>query len=302
MKWNKFIRLLLEASKDRFIDKTDLSDEEKAYYKDWFNKHSEKHQLVNWQNKAELTKENFDKIIANSKNTLSQTKKAGLGGLEKIGSNAGFDFYKINSYEQARFADSVACCGEGAKWCIGWESSDNYWQDKAVNQGIKFVLAVRKGEAKPNEKKYMIQIGSDRTFKPELKAVVWKQTNNPDEVITGERIKTFFGAGIEKIIPEENLKIQQFKIDKEGNLEIIDKEITSLKRLNLPKEIKGDFNCGNCKKLTSLEGAPQKVGGDFNCSNCPKLKSLEGVPQSIGGKLICDDKLKQKSVKTYFNY
>ena len=49
----------------------------------------------------------------------------------------------------------------------------------------------------------------------------------------------------------------------------------SLKRIESPQEISGNFNCSECPLLTSLEGAPEKVGGSFNCSYCSSLTSLE---------------------------
>ena len=51
--------------------------------------------------------------------------------------------------------------------------------------------------------------------------------------------------------------------------------------------VKGSFDCRDCPKLTSLEGAPTHVGGDFYCENCPKLASLEGAPEHVGGGFWC---------------
>ena len=63
----------------------------------------------------------------------------------------------------------------------------------------------------------------------------------------------------------------------------------SLKTLEgAPKEVEGDFKCTHCHSLISLEGAPQNVGGDFACYTCSKLKSLKGAPQKVGGDFVCD--------------
>ena len=62
----------------------------------------------------------------------------------------------------------------------------------------------------------------------------------------------------------------------------------SLKTLEgAPEKFKGNFDCSNCKSLKSLEGAPEKVRGFFNCSYCDNLISLEGAPQKVGGDFYC---------------
>ena len=54
-----------------------------------------------------------------------------------------------------------------------------------------------------------------------------------------------------------------------------------------PKEVKKSFNCDRCKNLKSLECAPEKVGGNFSCSWCRNLKSLKGAPRKIEGDFSC---------------
>lgn len=63
----------------------------------------------------------------------------------------------------------------------------------------------------------------------------------------------------------------------------------SLKRIEAPQEVGGDFYCSDCTSLTSLEGAPQEVGGDFDCSGCFSLTSLEGAPRKVGECFRCYD-------------
>ena len=52
--------------------------------------------------------------------------------------------------------------------------------------------------------------------------------------------------------------------------------------------VNGSFDCSNCEKLKSLEGAPKEVGGKFYCDNCNNLKSLKGAPKVIKGRFIHD--------------
>jgi hypothetical protein len=51
--------------------------------------------------------------------------------------------------------------------------------------------------------------------------------------------------------------------------------------------VKGNFNCSECPKLTSLEGAPSHVGGHFSCDNCPNLVSLKGAPAHVHKSFSC---------------
>lgn len=56
-----------------------------------------------------------------------------------------------------------------------------------------------------------------------------------------------------------------------------------------PKIVGGSFICSGCRTLTSLVGAPQNVNMDFNCSGCVNLTNLKGSPQRVGNNLICND-------------
>jgi len=63
------------------------------------------------------------------------------------------------------------------------------------------------------------------------------------------------------------------------------KSLTSLK--GGPIHVDGNFYCRQCKSLTSLEGAPQSVSGYFDCQGCTSLRSLEGAPQEVGKSFVC---------------
>ena len=65
------------------------------------------------------------------------------------------------------------------------------------------------------------------------------------------------------------------------------KNLTSLE--GAPKEVGGSFYCDHCDKLETLEGAPEKVNEDFWCNDCNNLKSLEGAPKKVGGDFWCHD-------------
>lgn len=64
-------------------------------------------------------------------------------------------------------------------------------------------------------------------------------------------------------------------------------QITSLE--GCPREIGGDFNAENCKKLITLKGAPKVVNGDFFVMGCDSLVSLEGSPDVVHGSFHCSE-------------
>lgn len=95
--------------------------------------------------------------------------------------NDKFIFVGILSHKAAVFCDSFQCGGAGAKWCIGYASSANYW-DSYSQKGSTFVLAYnKKGYGLATKQKYMLQIS-------EFKCDVWKQD---DSKIINAKIEAF---------------------------------------------------------------------------------------------------------------
>ena len=102
-----------------------------------------------------------------------------------------------------------------------------------------------------------------------------------------------------EVSSSKNIKVKNYKItsltnglfiwttvDSDFNCENC-KSLTSIE--GAPKEVGGDFYCGGCKSLISLEGAPEKVGGGFYCNYCDSLTSIEGAPEKVGGDFNCSD-------------
>jgi hypothetical protein len=77
--------------------------------------------------------------------------------------------------------------------------------------------------------------------------------------------------------------IKQF----ENKFSWFNKELITLKGLDIPKHIPGDFSCA-LNKLTSLEFGPVSVDGQFNCYD-NELTSLEYCPEHVGGDFDCSD-------------
>ena len=73
----------------------------------------------------------------------------------------------------------------------------------------------------------------------------------------------------------------------DGHVEVKNKKIVKLTDGFVQGEVKGKFDCSECKNLESLEGTPKEVGRNFDCSNCTNLKSLKGVPKEVGGYFYC---------------
>ena len=61
-------------------------------------------------------------------------------------------------------------------------------------------------------------------------------------------------------------------------------------------KVRGDFSCGYCDKLKSLNGSPREVRGSFYCTGCSLLKSLKGCPEKVLGDFDCQD---CDSIKSY---
>lgn len=169
-----FENIFREASKARFINQLDISDDEKEKWISFFDspigqQYSHK---INWQNKDDVTIENFEKVkeLADNSNTknkkkayqdlISKDRKSlfdGRKGFDLVYENNDWLFYTVDDYEAAVFCDSVECGGQGAKWCIGTKDSNEYWY-RYQNGGDRFILAIRKGNAEPDDLKYMIQV------------------------------------------------------------------------------------------------------------------------------------------------
>lgn len=143
---NIFNQILTEASKARFINKANLTDEEKDKYIKFFNAHPNLDNLVKWQDPNDVTREKLEAIynmtIANSKekklsrqkyrqaldNGPAQLFLSRPNDFKIIDENDKFLFIQVLTYEGAKFCDSPECGGQGAKWCIGYEKTDEYWK------------------------------------------------------------------------------------------------------------------------------------------------------------------------------
>ena len=195
-----FNQILTEASKARFINKADLTDEEKDKYIKFFNAHPNLDNLVKWQDPNDVTREKLEAIynrtVANSKekklskqkyrqaldNGPAQLFLSRPNDFKIIDENDKFLFVQVLTYEGAKFCDSPECGGQGAKWCIGYEKTDEYWKsythdieipEEDDEEGLyddyengmynnTFILAFNKDiHAPQNKLKYMLRLRID---------------------------------------------------------------------------------------------------------------------------------------------
>ena len=203
--------LLQEASKARFIKAIEgLTDEEKQEFIDFFDSHVNAQNMINWNNKSELTKENLERVVNEVKAKADAKKKA--HDKYRLGRNDPllmftskpemFDILKVDdkwifayckSHAACNFADSFECGGAGAKWCVGWTNKPEHW-NSYTGRGMEFVLAYnKKGDPKKeNDLKYMIQID------PNGQTQAWLQTDHSSDTIKLDKFEEFFGLELEK--------------------------------------------------------------------------------------------------------
>lgn len=129
------VTLFLESSKDRFINKLNITDEEKQELKDFCDKYPQYASQIDWQ-KKDLTWDDIKPILALPSQSKSAKKRQAKNDPKLLFQRGSFIIYKETenwlyvlpqSWEDAKFMDSSACGGEGAKWCIGWKESPTHW-------------------------------------------------------------------------------------------------------------------------------------------------------------------------------
>lgn len=130
------VTLFLESSKDRFINKLNITDKEKQELKDFCDKYPQYASRINWQ-KRDLTWEDIKPILELPSQSKSAKKRQAKNDPKLLFQRGSFIIYKETenwlyvlpqSWEDAKFMDSSACGGEGAKWCIGWKESPTHWK------------------------------------------------------------------------------------------------------------------------------------------------------------------------------
>lgn len=138
--WNQFKTHYADTETQELMDcAVELVD---AYMQWWVDKQVKEERKAN---------------IQNLKKEFSDTTKYKV--IEEIGK---WMFVAPLSYEACVYMDSYKCGGAGAKWCIGFEKSNEYWYEYTGAKQKFFILALNlENWGSENALKYMIEIGQN---------------------------------------------------------------------------------------------------------------------------------------------
>ena len=222
-----FEQVLQEASKARFITPfydngiakkfEQIGIPTKEEMVNFYDTHNELASKIDWNKKKDDSF--FEDLLYNMQNFSSKsTKKKNPIELFKsrkdckiIGEDENWIYVMPLEYSAARWMDSFDCGGQGAKWCIGYEKTDDYWN--SYNEHSLFILAFSKNPSpEENEQKYMIQFDQSSGYyekhdfeNPDLN--IW---NQPDKNIVEDLLSN--GVFNEKYLLNLYQKAKPFDI------------------------------------------------------------------------------------------
>ena len=200
MKYYEFFSFLEEGKltekKDHIINKMNLTDEQKALAIEFFNKHPnyESELGSKWNKPEEMTWEDLEAVINKPRNTKSQIKKAVKRGIEGLTENVDYIFWGVHDikdagtvtmYQPLTWKGSRVLASDqvppqlntvfdgytGARWCISYQKTDNYWLSYKDRNEFLFVF----GEDIPT-KKLALQI--ERGEFNIKEATIWDSTDS----------------------------------------------------------------------------------------------------------------------------
>lgn len=156
-------RYLLQEDKTRFIDRLNITDEQKEELKAFFKKHPNFEGKIDWNNKN-LTYEDFSELLSMEGNTKSSQKKYGLSGQAQIEDlKVGEDYevlldtdkyvvYYPLTFKASEILAKPTTPPEGVtgKWCIAGRNyspgtQDQHWK-KYVSNNIDFFFIFTKDQ------------------------------------------------------------------------------------------------------------------------------------------------------------
>ena len=155
MRYVEFFKFL--EKKDHIIKKLPLTDEQKQLAIEFFGKYPSYESEIDW-NRKDLTWEDFEKVIYKSRNTKSQIKKAVRQGIEGITEGVDYNYIGEGVYKDKPFYVYIPANWKGsrvlasdqvepklgtvydgftgAKWCISYQKTDQYWNSYTRTQYI----------------------------------------------------------------------------------------------------------------------------------------------------------------------
>jgi len=303
---------LLEK-KDHLIKKIpELSEDEKSQVIDWFAKHPNRENEINWNNIKDLKYSDFE-VLMKTESKTGRKNKVKLNGLQGLleGTDFGLAYEDENiigivpfHYEASKLIASKYVGKVEAKWCTAFQKTDKYWKDY-TQQGITFIYFINKVETESWNKialaiyptgQLEIFDEKDDDYKEEwLYGIIEEsiiETSIEEAKLLGKKINRDFSVDLTlEMLKERDI---DFHIDSDGFVHVDgDCDISYMRLRSFGKinfgTIGGYFSCsGNV--LTSLSGGPRLTERQFDCSN-NKLTSLAYCPRSVQGGFYCSDNL-----------
>lgn len=314
----KDMRFVLKESKDRLIDKTSLTDEQKSEAKAFFNKYPSYEKEIDWNKVKSLTWDDFKKVIYRdrSKDSKNQVKKAIRKGLEGFTEGVDFDVLYEGNFKGHPFTVYQPYCWEASRmiasnsvpptdtvgeWCTAYQKENSYWKSHTYAEDNS-VFAYVCGESIPT-KKVALEIndhletncdGMDFEFVIEYTNIRFNIWDKEDNCLDAWDVDDAFFDTITSIgVIEDALanigKIRNDSISIDPNTGLVtyndDLTVTEAMvtngKLNVNYHIvKGYMYVGELD-INTLEGFPVEVGGELTLFSLPNLTSLVGAPQKV---------------------
>jgi hypothetical protein len=347
MKYFEFFKML--EKKDHLIRKTNLTDDQKQIVIDFFTKHPnyEKELGTKWNNPEKITWEDFETVINKERSSKSQIKKAvkaGISGLKEgedyihiySGTSKGspYEIYQPLTWKGSRVLASNQVLPDlsdldvnygwfgddenirqnlsGAKWCISYQKTNQYWKRYTLGVGGDFngdansVFLFVFGETIPT-KKLAIQIRDNQVRKD---VIIWNALDKQYGPI-GFNFRTYtcekefseyfedkeLASKIESFIPLAVSNKQKTLDNTLKEMELLDQQAISflLQKCNYAETGVLDIYEEDIEYTDSPEAVERyfikdgkfrykfgTIEGDFSCYDCG-LTSLEGAPRVVKG-------------------
>lgn len=308
-----------------------LTPEQKEEIRAFFAVHPNYEPEINWNDRS-LSYEDFVPLLKRNGKSKAQARKKGLGGLIEgedyryLGNGHDDEIGDYRIYEPLSYLGSKTLASNrvppvkknGAKWCIAYQKTDEYWYDYTVDNNIRFLFVLT------DDTKYAVVLYPETAaFRVDVYDFDDKCLDSPDwlygeDSVLRKAAPEWTYEGILSGLIEKGLLIREDdggystgpnyrKADKdldlrgfirdgklicrfshwEGDFTLCSLDLKSLE--GCPHTVTGDFHC-DYSSLRSLEGAPKKVSGDFTCVGC-MLETLEGCPEEISGSFNCSQNM-----------
>ena len=161
MKYLEFFKMM-EADKSRFINKLDTAEENKQLAIDFFKKHPNYENEINWQS-SELSWEDIEEVIYTERISGTQLKNFVKKGTHflVLHNDSNCVLYQPLTWLGSRYLAStyVKPKVEG-KWCISYQKDRQYWDNYSIKENKSFIILCT------STTKYALEINPEGAFIP----------------------------------------------------------------------------------------------------------------------------------------